>query len=141
MQQHALYIVTKSYITPILKDLHWLPVNQRINYKILLLTYKVLHGMGPSYLSELLNISNIPYGVRSNDQKLLTILSTSFVHHGDRSFSQAAPTLLSSPTDYIYYVFTILFMILTSLVMVQSHGAVYQIRPGGIRIMSKISEI
>ena len=37
---------TKKYdhIKPVLKQLHWLPVNQRINYKILLLTYKALNG-------------------------------------------------------------------------------------------------
>ena len=41
--------LTKKYdhIKPVLKQLHWLPVNQRINYKILLLAYKVLNGQGP----------------------------------------------------------------------------------------------
>ena len=34
-----------DHITPILKDLHWLPVEYRINYKILLLAYKAQHGM------------------------------------------------------------------------------------------------
>ena len=33
-----------DHITPVLKDLHWLPVEQRIEYKVLLLTYKALHG-------------------------------------------------------------------------------------------------
>ena len=36
-----------NHITPILRELHWLPVKYRIIYKILLLTYKCLHGMGP----------------------------------------------------------------------------------------------
>ena len=47
---------TKKYehIKPVLKQLHWLPVNQRINYKILLLTYKALNGQAPSYITELL---------------------------------------------------------------------------------------
>ena len=35
-----------NHITPILRELHWLPVKYRIIYKILLLTYKCLHGMG-----------------------------------------------------------------------------------------------
>ena len=42
-------------ITPVLKDLHWLPVEQRINYEILLLTYKAQHGMALAYLSSLLS--------------------------------------------------------------------------------------
>ena len=33
-----------DHITPVLKDLHWLPVEQRIEYKVLLLTFKALHG-------------------------------------------------------------------------------------------------
>ena len=33
-----------DHITPVLKDLHWLPVEHRINYKILLLAYKAQHG-------------------------------------------------------------------------------------------------
>ena len=37
------------HITPLLLDLHWLPVNQRIAFKILLLVYKVLHQLAPSY--------------------------------------------------------------------------------------------
>ena len=42
-----------DHITPVLRDaLHWLPVEQRVQYKIALLTYKCLHGCAPQYLSE-----------------------------------------------------------------------------------------
>ena len=37
-----------DHITPVLKDLLWLPVEQRIEYKVLLLTYKALHGKAPA---------------------------------------------------------------------------------------------
>ena len=43
-----------DHITPILVKLHWLPVRYRINFKILLITFKVIHGRAPKYLSELL---------------------------------------------------------------------------------------
>ena len=33
-------------------ELHWLPVEQRINFKILLITYKALNGQAPTYLSD-----------------------------------------------------------------------------------------
>jgi hypothetical protein len=43
----------KCHITPLLKNLHWLPVNARIQYKVALLVYKALHGLAPSYLESL----------------------------------------------------------------------------------------
>ena len=45
-----------DHITPVLQDLHWLPVKQRINYKILLMTYKALNGKAPDYISELVQL-------------------------------------------------------------------------------------
>ncbi len=42
------------HITPVLASLHWLPVYFRIDFKILLLTYKALNGLAPLYLTELL---------------------------------------------------------------------------------------
>ena len=43
---------TRKYdsITPILKELDWLPVAERIHYKILLLTFKSLNNLVPFYL-------------------------------------------------------------------------------------------
>ena len=40
--------------TSCLRDLHWLPVKQRIHYKILTLTYKSYHGIGPGYLQQMI---------------------------------------------------------------------------------------
>ena len=37
-----------------LKDLHWLPVESRIKFNIILMTYKCIHSQGPQYLSNLL---------------------------------------------------------------------------------------
>ena len=38
-------------MTPILRQLHWLPVRQRITFKTAVLVYKCRHGMAPPYLS------------------------------------------------------------------------------------------
>ena len=46
----------RDHITPVLKELHWLPIKQRIKFKILLLMYKCLSGKGPEYLCELLKL-------------------------------------------------------------------------------------
>jgi len=51
------YCAPKScHITPLLRELHWLPVCYHIEYKIILLTFKVLHGMGPDYLRHLISV-------------------------------------------------------------------------------------
>ena len=46
---------TFEHITPILASLHWLPITARSDFKkVLLLTYKALHGLAPSYLKDLI---------------------------------------------------------------------------------------
>ena len=54
-----------EHITPVLYDLHWLPVHQRTKFKILLLTYKILHDRAPSYLSDLITRRNPVRSLRS----------------------------------------------------------------------------
>ena len=41
------------HITPVLADLHWLPVRHRISFKIATIAFKVLHFQQPSYLAAL----------------------------------------------------------------------------------------
>ena len=47
-----------SHITPAFYELHWLPVSLRIDYKILLLTFKCIYGLAPTYLSDLISIKS-----------------------------------------------------------------------------------
>ena len=55
-----------SHITPALHELHWLPVSLRFDYKILLLTFKCIYGLAPTYLSDLISIkSNSLYNLRT----------------------------------------------------------------------------
>ena len=42
-----------SHVTPLLIDLHWLPVEYHIKYKLLLFTYKGIHQMAPQYINEM----------------------------------------------------------------------------------------
>ena len=55
----------------VLMELHWLPVDKRIEYKLLLYPYKALHGLAPGYLCELV----VPYApwrvLRSAESNLL----------------------------------------------------------------------
>jgi len=41
-----------SHVTGLIRD-HWLPVAQRIQFKLCLMMYKAMHGLAPAYLSEL----------------------------------------------------------------------------------------
>ena len=43
-----------DHVTPLLMQLHWLPMEQRVPFKILLLVYKVINGKGPCYLHSIL---------------------------------------------------------------------------------------
>ena len=59
-QNTAACVVTRTSrncrITPILKELHWLPVQYRVQYKILTHTYKEIHDQSPVYIKELLYV-------------------------------------------------------------------------------------
>ena len=56
------------HITPLLAELHWLPMSARIHYKILPITYKILHGHAPKYLSDLIRIQQpLCYSLRRHD--------------------------------------------------------------------------
>ena len=45
----------RAHMTPVLRDLHCLPINRRIEFKILLFVFKVLHSEAPPYVCDLLN--------------------------------------------------------------------------------------
>jgi len=88
-------VATREHITPVLVDLHWLPVAQRIRYKILLLTFKALNGLAPAYLQECLHAqSDRPR--RTQHQHLLRVPRVRCSTFGQRAFSYAAPTLWNS---------------------------------------------
>ena len=55
-----------------MKSLHWLPVSQRISFKICLLIYKALEGLAPIYLSDLLAPRCYKHALKSCAQELNT---------------------------------------------------------------------
>ena len=58
--------------TPLLYGLHWLPVRQRISFKILLFVFKAIHGFAPTFLRELVSIKRLGnYNLRSSSDGLL----------------------------------------------------------------------
>ncbi len=86
------------HMKPILRQLHWLPIRQRIIFKILLLAYKAVNGLAPSYVSDMLTIHHPVRNLRSTSTEcvLLKPPSTRSIRtstYGDRAFSSAAPKL------------------------------------------------
>ena len=50
-----------------MKDLHWLPVKYRIMFKIVVFTFKAIHGSAPTYISQLIRLKpKSTYMLRSN---------------------------------------------------------------------------
>jgi hypothetical protein len=90
------YTKRHDHISPVLRELHWLPVRERIVFKILLITYKALHGSAPAYITELISISN---NSRLRSSSMLLLKHGPRVHtvsYGDRAFAVAAPKLWNS---------------------------------------------
>ena len=76
-----------SHNTPLLFDLHWLPVNQQIVFNILLSVYKVLHQLAPSYLVDAISVMPCSsYSLPAHSNKTLDA----------GSFSLTAPKLWSN---------------------------------------------
>lgn len=82
-----------SHITPVLRELHWLPVTHRIIFKVALLTFKAQHGLAPLYLSELLTPYIPSRSLRSSTKNLLTVPSYKLKAYGGRSFTCVAPVI------------------------------------------------
>ena len=62
-QNSATRLITKSprfcHMTPVLRDLQWLPAHLRIEFKVLLITYKALRGQASTYIQLQLRICGI----------------------------------------------------------------------------------
>ena len=101
-QNSAARIVTQERlrdhdsISRALVGLHWLPVDKRIEYKLLLYVYKALHDLAPGYLRELV-VPSVPRRVlRSAELNLLTVPPGKPGKYGSRSFARASANLWNS---------------------------------------------
>ena len=86
----------QAHITPVLCELHWLPVARRITYKVLCLVYKALHEISaPAYLRSLLCERGNEWVLRSSSATTL-VVPCSFRSYGDRAFGVYAPKMWNS---------------------------------------------
>ena len=80
-------------ITDTLKELHWLPVKQRILFKVLCIAHQCVNGRAPVYLSELVSLYVPQRSLRSTNQLLLQQPTSRTRSYGDRAFAVAVPKL------------------------------------------------
>ena len=83
--------------TPLLKQLHWLPVERRISYKVALIVYKCIHEFAPEYLMNLLSPQ------RRSSYRLRSSADTTILHvpridskRGEASFDFCGPKIWNS---------------------------------------------
>ena len=82
-------------ILHLFKSLHWLPVMQCCAFKTALLTFKIIHGLAPSYLCELVRYRSTARDLRSIDDIFLDVPKFKSCA-GSRAFVVSAPKLWNS---------------------------------------------
>jgi len=82
-----------EHITPLLRELHWLKVPERIQFRLCVLAYRCLIGTVPSYLAETLHLTadvGSRRHLRSASTSTLVIPTTRRTTLGDRAFPVTA---------------------------------------------------
>ena len=85
---------TRSHASPLLQSLHWLPIEKRIQFKIIVQAFKAIHLSSPSYLASYFQsrVSKTKYTLRS-DLAISLEVPRAKKHAGDRALSVAGPHL------------------------------------------------
>ena len=103
VQNHAARVITRTrkgeHITPVLMTLHWLPIRERIKFKVMLLVFKARNGLAPPYISELLPSYDPGRSLRSEDKCLLKLPRYRLETYGGRSFLVQAAKLWNELSD------------------------------------------
>ena len=80
-------------ITAIMRDLHWLPVSERIRFKVLMYAFKAIHGLSPVYVNNLVEVYIPGRHLRSATGGTLLNVPRTKKKCGDAAFSSVAPRL------------------------------------------------
>ena len=83
----------RSHITPVLKTLHWLPIEHRITYKIIVLCFNCIYGNAPGYLQDLIVVKKNDRNLRSSQSILLNVPFTRSSVYSRKCFYFTAPKL------------------------------------------------
>ena len=100
VQNNAARIIVRKrksdHISLTLKELHWLPIEARVEFKILLLTFKALNGTAPLYLTNLVRFKENACVLWSGSEQYLEVQPTRLKSIGVRAFAAIAPRLWNS---------------------------------------------
>ena len=112
VQNCAARLIFKSrrsdHVTPLLMQLHWLPVSYRIQYKLSVLCYQIIRSFAPLYLSDLTKIYVPSRSLRSSaDERTFKIPLTKKKYQGQRAFSFAGPVTWNSLPRELRYAETL----------------------------------
>jgi len=104
VQNSAAQIVTRTRrsdrATPILADLHWLPIKYRIQYKVAVTVYKILTTQEPSCLTDVIRF-HVPSRHLCSCNRNFTRKDRTNLVFTDRSFSQAARTVWNNLPQHV----------------------------------------
>ena len=89
-----------QHISPVMKDLHWFPIKKGLEYKIVVLTFKCVHNLAPTYLTEFLH-NRTSKGTRADNQNLLVVPEVKKSTFGGRSISFTAPFLSNQLPNHL----------------------------------------
>ena len=96
VQNHAARLITlskrRNHVQPILKSLHWLPIAERVIFKVALLVYKCWHNLAPKYLEELLQRHNPARPLRSSSMNRV-VKPPHRLKHTEKAFSVGGPNV------------------------------------------------
>jgi hypothetical protein len=83
-----------THTTPLLEQLHWLPIAQRIEYKLATMCFNIVNGTAPKYLSDIVSLYTPSRNLRSaSDSRLFRIPRRNKKTQGQRSFSYLGPSV------------------------------------------------
>ena len=87
-----------DHISNSLRELHWLPVEARIKFKLAVITYRALSTSRPSYLASMLSFYTPSRSLRSMDSRQLVVPRTKTKFAGN-AFAHSAPVLWNTLPD------------------------------------------
>ena len=105
IQNRAARLITLSHprdhIKPVLAALHWLPVHLRIQFRILVYTYKCLSGLAPGYLTSMLTPYRPSRTLRSANDPTRLVCPSTKKSIGMSGFTYVAPHLWNDVPQHI----------------------------------------
>ena len=95
-------LLPRDHVTSAMKLLHWLPVKQRVDFKLCLLVHLAINGRAPIYLKDLVKTTASVPGRASNRSASNNdlVIQRTRLKLGERAFSVAAPRIWNQlPSD------------------------------------------